>query len=39
MGTKIEIPQFDMYKQIVVAEKEGYIELHHFKQECDESPE
>jgi len=28
MGTRIDIPQFDMYKQIVVAEKEGYIELN-----------
>jgi len=28
MATRIEIPQFDMYYQIVVDQKEGYIELN-----------
>lgn len=28
MATRIEIPQFDMYHQIVIAQKEGYIEIN-----------
>ena len=27
MATRIEIPQFDMYQQIVIAQKEGYMEI------------
>jgi len=28
MATRIEIPQFDMHHQIVIAQKEGYIEIN-----------